>query len=218
MCSRFYRFKDLKELYVRFKIAEVLSQLGPQYNIAPTDMALVLPAGRPRIAKAMHFGIINPFMKSKPNLLINMRAESFSEKEYFRPWLLNRRCLVIADGFIEWQRKEIPGKKKTDNTPYRLDPKNHEPFGLAGTCDEDGFVVITTAPNPLVEQIHDRMPVILRREDEDAWLDPDLKDFGRLRTMLAPYPAGEMEKAAISKLASNSKNKQADILNPVSGR
>ena len=63
MCSRYYRFKDLKDLYVRFKIAEILSILGPQYNIAPTDKALIIPATEgKRVAKDMVFGIINPFM------------------------------------------------------------------------------------------------------------------------------------------------------------
>jgi putative SOS response-associated peptidase YedK len=76
MCSRYYRFKDLKDLVLRFKIAQALSLLGPQHNIAPTDKALVIPAtDKGRVAEDRVFGIINPFMAHKPSLLLNMRTE-----------------------------------------------------------------------------------------------------------------------------------------------
>jgi len=218
MCSRYYRFKDLKDLILRFKIAQVLAVLDPQYNIAPTDMALVIPAAdQERVGVAKRFGITNPFFNQNPGLLINMRAESFSEKAAFKPYLLNQRCLVVADGFIGWRRVDT-GKKKTDNYPFRFDVKNHETVGLAGIYTEEGFVVITTAPNALVSTIHDRMPVILRKGDEEAWLDSNLKDFAKLITMLAPYPAADMEKAELPKAASNSRNKQADVLKPIAVR
>jgi len=217
MCSRYYRFKDLKDLITRFKIAQILSTLGLQYNIAPTDLAVVIPAtDNDRIAKDLIFGIINPFMKGKSSLLMNMRAESFVEKPHFRPYLLNQRCLVIADGFIEWERNKN-GKKMKQSIPYRIDPRNHETVGLAGIWDHEGFVIITTEPNPTVAEIHDRAPVILRREEEDVWLDSNVKDFTKLITMLVPSPSDALEKAAISTLASNSKNKASEILIPVSG-
>jgi putative SOS response-associated peptidase YedK len=214
MCSRFYRTTDLKDLYERFEIAEVIEAHPPQYNIAPTDPAYIIPATPgERHADWRIFGIINPFRKER-NLLINMRAESFVHKPPFKPYLLNQRCVVIADGFIEWLRKETK-TKKTDNYPYRFDARDHQTVGLAGVWHEEGFVIITTEPNGVVSQIHDRMPVILRREDEAAWLDASNKDFGTLVTMLAPYPAAAMQKAPIAKAASNSKNKQAEILTPI---
>jgi putative SOS response-associated peptidase YedK len=155
MCSRYYRFKDLKDLVLRFKIAQVLSVLGPQYNIAPTDRAVVvIAADKDHIARDMIFGIPNPWIKVKPSLLMNMRAESFVNKPHFRKYLLNQRCLVVADGFIEWEREE-DGKKKKTSIPYRIDPRNHETVGLAGIYDQEGFVIITTEPSGVVKEIHD---------------------------------------------------------------
>ena len=156
-------------------------------------------------------------MKGKSSLLMNMRAESFIDKPHFRPYLLNQRCLVIADGFIEWERNQH-GKKLKQSIPYRIDPKSHETVGLAGIWDHEGFVIITTEPNPTVAEIHDRAPVILRREDEDLWLDSNVKDFSKLITMLAPSPSDALEKAALSTQVSNSKNKLPEVLQPVGGR
>lgn len=209
MCARFYRYKDLKNLYIRFKIAEVLSVLEPQYNIAPTDKALVIPStSGPRKAVLMPFAIKNPWIHK--GLLLNMRAESFVNKPGFRKYL-NQRCLVIADGFIEWEHKGTG--KNSQTIPYRVDPTDGEPIGLAGVYTDEGFVIITTEPNKVVGKFHDRMPVILRREDEDVWLDPNVQEFSKLIPMLAPYPSEALLAHKISPSANSSKNKEKTVLN-----
>jgi len=215
MCSRFYRTTDLKDLYGRYEIAEVIEVLGPQSNIAPQDKALIIPAtAGKRIADARVFGIINPFIK-EAKLMLHMRAESLAAKPNFRPYLLNHRCLVIANGFIEWERRPIPGKKAKDSHPYRFDLRNGDMMSLAGIWVDEGFAIVTTEPNSLVEKYQERMAVILRREDEAAWLDANNKDIGSLVTMLAPFPSKALINAELPKAISNSKNKSLDALIPL---
>jgi len=208
MCARFYRLKDMKELYRRFGIQPVLEELGLQYNIAPTEQALVIPAADgPRAAKLMTFGLPNPWRPGA--ILLNMRDESFASKPGFRNPLMNQRCLVVADGFFEW-RKTAAG-----SLPYRFWLQSGEPFGLAGICNSDQFAIITTQANSLVAGVHDRMPVIIRKSEEETWLDSRVKDFNKLIIMLAPYPAAEMETAALSKKVNSATYKEADLLAPL---
>jgi len=144
--------------------------LPARYNIAPTDPAeVVLEENGRRLIVTMTFGLI-PHWAKDPKMglhCLNARAETISEKPAFRESFKKRRCLVLADGFYEWDRS---GKIKI---PYLVRQKNEEPFAMAGFWETwkrpDGremktFSIITTAPNPLVKTIDDRMPVILRKE------------------------------------------------------
>ena len=149
--------------------------------------------------------------------MINARSETITEKPAFRNAFKNRRCLVPADGFFEW-------KKDREKTPFRILMKNRAPFSMAGIWDQwsapDGgiiqsFSILTTGPNELMATIHDRMPVILRQEEEENWLkgsDPAL-----LLKLLRPYPGGEMEAYAVSKLVNSVKNDIPGILEPAAG-
>ena len=124
------------------------------------------------------------------NKMINARSETLAERPAFRDLLSSRRCLVPADGFYEW-RKE--GKTKQ---PMLIYVKDRELFGFAGLWDRwkkpdgtllESFTIATCAPNELMRGIHDRMPVIIQRKDEPAWLDPTLKS-DRVMPLLAPIP------------------------------
>ena len=115
--------------------------------------------------------------------MINARAESLTEKPAFEHLVGSRRCMIPADGFHEWRRE---GKRKV---PMWVHLKNREPFGLAGLWDvwrkPDGkrlesFTIITTEPNELVRPIHNRMPVILRPQDEEQWLDASRTSFAKV--------------------------------------
>ena len=128
--------------------------------------------------------------------MINARAETVAERPAFRDALRRRRCLVLADGFYEWQK--VAGGKR----PMRITLKSGEPFAFAGLWetwrDPSGVVIpsctiITTTPNELMAPIHDRMPVILPRELEGPWLDPAVQDAVMLTELLMPYPAEAME-------------------------
>jgi putative SOS response-associated peptidase YedK len=123
--------------------------------------------------------------------IINARAETVATKPFFRDAFKKKRCLVLADGFYEWRRTK--GSKR----PYRIALKTEEPFAFAGLWStrhdaagnpQTTFAIITTEANELVAQIHDRMPVILDRGDEQLWLDPELS-AAAAQELLVPFPA-----------------------------
>jgi putative SOS response-associated peptidase YedK len=137
---------------------------------------------------------------------MNARAEELFEKPSFRDAAAKKHCLVLADGFFEWQ--DVKGK----NYPYYIRLKSHEPFAMAGLWDRwtnkatgdviSTYTVITTKANPLLETIHNkkqRMPVILRKEDEHEWLRC-LLDKDRAKSFLVPYDENSMEAYTISRL------------------
>ena len=127
--------------------------------------------------------------------MFNARAETISEKPSFKHAFQKRRCLIPADGFYEWQKL---GKMKK---PLRFSLKSGEPFGLAGLYETwispekkpvNTCTIITIAANELTLPIHDRMPVIVPKEQEAAWIDPDNHDQKELLSILKPYTSNEM--------------------------
>jgi putative SOS response-associated peptidase YedK len=151
--------------------------------------------------------------------MINARAETVAEKPSFRRALQKRRCLILADGFYEWQKE---GKKKI---PMYIALKSHGPFGLAGLWETwkspegetiHSCTIITTTPNALMEAIHNRMPVILPRETEAVWLDRTVEKPQRLLPLLAPYDPDLMAAYAVSPLVNSPKNDAPACLTPLS--
>ncbi len=133
--------------------------------------------------------------------LINVRDDTLREKKTFARDVAERRCLVLADGFYEWQKTE-----KKQKTPYRFQLQTGEPFAFAGIWeeneDEDGhplrtFAIITTDANALVAQVHHRMPAMLTRKAEHVWLDTNTSR-DHVLSLLTPYPASEMRIYEIS--------------------
>jgi putative SOS response-associated peptidase YedK len=140
--------------------------------------------------------------------MINARAETLTEKPAFKHLVGSRRCIIPVDGFYEW-RKE--GRRKV---PMWVHVKGREPFGMAGLWDvwrkPDGgkvesFTIVTTEPNDLIEPIHTRMPVILRPEDEEQWLDASRTSFGKARSLLKPYPPELMDAHDVSPIVNSAK-------------
>ena len=151
-----------------------------------------------------------------PLMIINARAETVAAKPAFRDALKCRRCLIPADGFYEWAKK-ITGRGKT---PYRFTLKDGEPFAFAGLWDRwvdpkggslSSFTIITTQTNEIVSKVHDRMPVILPREDEEKWLDPGLTDPS---VILKPCPANWMKDYEVSTVINSAKNDGAECVQP----
>jgi putative SOS response-associated peptidase YedK len=135
------------------------------------------------------------------NKMINARKEKVSEKPSFRQAFRKRRCLIVADGFYEW--KTEAGKKR----PIRFYLKSGEPFGFAGLYETwlspdkipiNTCTIITTEANDLVSSVHDRMPVIVSKENEAFWIDPENQKQKELLSILKPYPADQMEMAIAS--------------------
>ncbi len=179
----------------------------------------VIPEETPQQAQLFHWGLV-PFWAKDPkigNRLINARAETIAKKPAFRTPFKKHRCLVLADGFYEWDKK---GAKRL---PYRVVLKNEKPFAFAGVYDywkdEKGkelktFAIITTDANKLISKIHDRMPVILSKKDEKIWLDPDL-DLTKAMEMLHPYPAKEMKMYPVSTLVNKPENDSLEVIKSV---
>jgi putative SOS response-associated peptidase YedK len=145
---------------------------------------------------------------------VNAKAETLAEKPAFRDAFRERRCLIPADGFYEW--RTTPSGKK----PLFCRLKSGELMALAGiwevwrsptnkvfTC-----AIITTAPNAVVEPIHNRMPAILAPSDWDRWLDPSETEPSRLLPLLKPYPAEEMEAIPVNSVVNNSRHEGPDCL------
>ena len=211
MCGRFAYFGNGSFGY------ESLHLPGPppfeSYNIAPTQNILTIrssPETRQPEYALLHWGLV-PFwskVAKTPYPLINARAEGIEKKPSFRSPFKHRRCIIPASGFFEWSRHE--GGKQ----PCFIRPIEGGYFGLAGIWDnwqgEDGVVIescsiITTEANKLMRDIHDRMPVILKVQDVEAWIDPGSGQSDVLK-LLAPYPDDLMEAYPVSSRVNSTRN------------
>jgi putative SOS response-associated peptidase YedK len=148
------------------------------------------------------------------NRMINARAETVASKPAFRNAFKRRRCLVVTDGFYEW-KKLVQGKQ-----PHYIRMKDDRPFAFAGLWESwhrdgsqiESCTIITTEPNALMKSIHNRMPVILRPDDYDCWLDPEFQDGDALQRLLAPFSAHRMEAYPVSTLVNSPGNDVADCI------
>lgn len=216
MCGRYSLIADPEELVRRFEFAGDWRDLQPRHNIAPTQQVLAVVGGDERRAGLMRWGLIPHWAKErKPGRpLINARVETVAERPAFRAAFKRRRCLVLADGFYEWQRT---GETKR---PMRIVLESGEPFAFAGLwsvwTDPKGrripsCAIITTEANDLLRPIHDRMPVILPREVEEFWLDPDVDDPGALSSLLIPCASEAMDAYQVSPLVNSAANDGPEV-------
>jgi putative SOS response-associated peptidase YedK len=147
---------------------------------------------------------------------INARAETLLEKPMFRGLTKSKRCIVPASGFYEWRK--VDGRKQ----PYYLTSEDGDPWGFAGlydlTHDEDNdaagsFTIITTSANSAVAPVHERMPVILRREDEEEWVSREVTDPVEVEQLLRPYPE-DMLIYPVSTAVNNTRNNSPELIEP----
>lgn len=227
MCGRYRLSKTEKYLLEHFGVRSREDfEWKPRYNIAPTDQVAVIRQDRNepvRTISSMRWGLI-PYWAKDASIgakMINARAESLIDKPAFKDAIERRRCLVPADAFYEW-------KKTSDGShivrkPFLIRMKDDEAFAFAGIWDRwtspDGKIVLsvsilTTDANPLVRDVHDRMPVIVPREHYDLWLDPAFRDVKALEDILKPFPASEMEKLAVSNRVNSVKNDDPECAAP----
>lgn len=221
MCGR-YTLSDVGQLSLRFDASvNAAPDLSPSYNIAPTaQVPAVVEQPDGRAITAMHWGFRPAWRGAdrKAPEPINARAETLLERPLFRSSLPRRRCLIPADGFYEWQAR--PGSRTKQ--PYYIRLRDGSIFALAGlyTGGPSGLAdascaIITTAANDLMAPLHDRMPAILPREAEAAWLDPDLHDTIILLGLLRPYPSEAMEAYPVSALVSSVRNDGPELIAPL---
>jgi putative SOS response-associated peptidase YedK len=150
--------------------------------------------------------------------MINARAETAAEKPAFRAAFRRRRCLVVADGFYEWQ-KQNGGKQ-----PYYISMRDRKAFAFAGLWEHwagadgseiESCTLLTTEPNELVRPLHNRMPVILSPRDYDLWLDVEVQDVQRLRPLFQPFPASQMDAYPISRRVNRPENDDPSVIQPL---
>ena len=234
MCGRF-TLSSPAEIIAEVFETEPDERLLPRYNIAPSQPVAVVRALTDTTANTMpgatetvggrelahlKWGLIPSWAKdpSIGSRMINARAETVAEKPAYRAAFKRRRCVVPADGFYEWQR--ISGGKQ----PFYIGMAERRPFGMAGLWEHwegpegeaiDSCTILTTEPNEVLRPIHDRMPVILRPEDHELWLDPTVKDQARLLELLRPYAPAAMTAHAISTLVNNPKNDVIGCIEPL---
>jgi putative SOS response-associated peptidase YedK len=218
MCGRYALYGPIKRTPEHDRWFEELDAFAAHYNIAPTQTAPVarLADGRPALA-ALRWGLI-PFWAKDPaigNRLINARAETVAEKPAFRAAYRARRCLVPASGFYEW--KKAPGGKQ----PYYVTSRDGSVLAFAGLWEQwqpaDGepiysFTIITTDANPVMQRLHDRMPVILAPREYDEWLmakDP--------RGLLRPCPSEMLKAYAVGTAVNSPRNDDPKLIEPLPG-
>ena len=218
MCGRFTLSQPINAIASAFNIAQI-PPLEPRYNIAPTQLIpsiLSAPGGEKQL-QMLRWGLIPSWAKDDKisAKLINARAETVSEKPSFKAAFKRRRCLIIADGFYEWQRQE---KKKQ---PYYFRLQNAQLFAFAGlweqwkSPDEDiinSCTILTTEANDLLRPIHDRMPVILESKNYELWLDSEAQQT-QLQQLLRPYQADLMTSCTVSTKVNNPKNNTPECIN-----
>lgn len=215
MCGRLSLFAPPSVIESQFD-AEFAFPYRPRYNVAPTEDLVVVRDDAPETIDVLTWGLV-PRWADDPsigNRLINARAETLAEKPSFRDAYENRRCLVLADGFYEWQ--DDGGRKQ----PYRICRHDDEPFAMAGLWERwerNGTVrqtatIVTTEPNDVVRPLHDRMAAILPPGEERRWLDADGE--AERRALLEPYD-GDLRAYPISTRVNDPGNDDPSIVEEV---
>lgn len=221
MCGRYSLYASAEELSRVFAVSQSnagsILAAGPRYNVAPTTAVAALRRsgeGDGRELALLRWGLVPAWAKEigKGPLLINARAETVADKPTFRASFRSRRCLVVADGFFEWQK--LPDRKQ----PYYFQVDDGALFAFAGIWDRwerkeepavESCAILTTKANGLMRAVHDRMPVILGPDAWDIWLHQGGENVvrdGELRSLLSPFPADRMRAHPVSTLVSSPRN------------
>lgn len=221
MCGRYARFTPA-ETYAQLFGARSGFTVNARYNVAPSDAVLAArntPEGTRELV-TLHWGLIPFWAKDKKigYRTINARSETVASKPAFRHAFKRRRCLVAADGFYEWKRTNGPKQ------PFFIRMKDEQPFAFAGLWEHwsgddetiDSCTIIVTDANDLLQDIHDRMPVILAPEDYDLWMDPDVQEAAALQPLLKPFRPDAMEAYPVGLAVNKPGNDSADLIQATS--
>lgn len=227
MCGRFTIISNPIAYQLEFDI-----QVDPgkrihwdtRYNISPGQSVPVIKDAQQRTLDMMQWGLIPNWATGTKKIirLINIRSETIAEKAFTRQLLQQgKRCLILADGFYEWQ---VADRKNSLKAPFYFHLKGHKPFAFAGIWNAcrtseshliETCAILTCVPNDLVSRVHDRMPVILNRETGMQWLSPN--PFAELIALLTPYPANEMVSYPVNPRVNNPALDSEECLLPAEG-
>ncbi|MFB6267634.1 MAG: SOS response-associated peptidase [Halodesulfurarchaeum sp.] len=222
MCGRTSLFLPQAVVESRFD-ATYEGSLPSRYNIAPFDDLAVITGDAPDTIDLLEWGFLPSWADTpeRTHRPINARSETARESPMFRDAFEERHCLVLVDGFYEWQDRERGGSQ-----PYRIEKPDEEPFALAGLWEhwEDGgeddadvqaldtVTILTTDANDLLEPIHDRMPVVLPPDREREWL---AGNGGTAEDLLDPYTGGDLEAFPVSRAVNDPANDSQAVIEPV---
>lgn len=219
MCGRSSLHQEPKELLESYGLPPRLADFTPRYNIAPSQFQwtiLLGPDGRLE-TRPLRWGLVPNWASDSTmgSRLINARVETVVEKPSFRESLRERRCLVMTDGYYEWQ------KTAKIRTPFRIRMQDDKPFVFAGLWDRwnkgevpvESVTIITTPSAPPTAHIHDRMPAILDFEESLEWLRADAVET--LLSLLRPYSGDKLESFEVSRAVNAPANDTAECIVPV---
>lgn len=222
MCGRFVRYRSVDQLKRHFRIDLASCQAEEaNYNIAPGQHVLaIIRDGGTNVLDNFHWGLV-PFWAKDTSIgfkMINARSETVATKPSFREAFKKRRCLILADGFYEW--KAHKGQKQ----PVFITLPDEAPFAFAGLWEtwqsraKDGenpdpvpyrsCTIITREASDCIKGIHDRMPVILRQDAYDEWLDPDSRDVWELQQLLSQKVLTDLVFRPVSKQVNSVRNNE----------
>jgi len=220
MCGRFVLAVNPQQLTLEFGLAHA-PEIAPNYNVAPTQNVLAITNEEPDSVMELRWGLVPSWAKdlSIGAKMINARSETIEEKPAFRSAFKRRRCLIPANGFFEW-RKNDDGSK----TPMYIHLGDRDIFAFAGLWEvrrtDEGEVlrsctIITTGANSFMQSIHDRMPVILHRDDYAAWLMPGDAHTAEMKALLRPYEDAAMMAYPVSKAVNRAGYSSPELIQPV---
>jgi putative SOS response-associated peptidase YedK len=223
MCGRAYETYTDEELYFRYLSKRPVTPLAllPLYNLCPTQNSPVLRlvAGE-RQFDQMRWQLVpamEPAFTTKLST-INAKSETVFQRRFYRDLVVRQRCIVPLSGFYEW-KKDGQGRR-----PFNIHLRDETIMSVAGIWDtwhrglpdeRHSFSIITTAANGFMREIHDRMPLILGRSQEDAWLDPEIQDQKTLQEFFKPCPSSWLTAVEISPLVNSPKNNTPEVLQPI---
>jgi putative SOS response-associated peptidase YedK len=228
MCGRAYQTYTDEELEIRYLNRKPFKfpWLQKNYNLAPTQLSpVVLMKEGERTIEPFRFGLVPNWADSVAAAakysLINAKSEEIDTKRsYARPFL-TQRCIVPVSGFYEWKA----GPARSPKQPFAIHLKNEPIISLAGIYEHwtdhksgecvDSFSIVTTKTNSIMAFLHERMPCILRAGEEELWLDPELHDPVKLKSILRSYPSDEMVVYPVSSAVGSVKNNGPELLSPV---
>lgn len=213
MCGRYAFFSPAEAVKRTFALDDV-PDLEPRYNISPTQSVPAVRAGEEgtRAFAMLHWGLVPKWAKERAigNRMINARSESIAEKPSFRDAFRKRRCLVLADGWYEWQ--VTPDGKQ----PWFIRLKGSRPIAFAGLWERwkdpadgaplESCTIVTTDASESIKKIHERMPVVLAEGDQDRWLDTAFSETDKLSELLRPYEPKALEAWPVSRQVNAPKN------------
>ncbi len=225
MCGAYgLSVRNIQNLIDRFDIVNALDNFKPRWNIRPGQSNPVIVNQGNKEIELMVWGLLPHFATDEEckYKTINAKAETVDTLPTFRHSFVKKRCLVSATGFYEPDKINF-GKQPFPWRYFKM--KDNSVFSFAGLYDVlkdknngkeiHSYSIITTVPNTIVGKYHERMPVILEKEEEDIWLNSDIDEVSQLRTLLKPFPNDKLEEWEVGAKARNPRNDYSKVIEPV---